>query len=252
MSQAELIAGLNEALNRELSTIIRYMLQGSMIKGRQNQSLRAMYREEVTDEIGHAQYLADKIVMLGGTPKVSPDLTPPPDDVAGNEIPCGDLLPLSVAEHPGLKCELLFEHGDGVSRLVLLPETDDRVDDQEGKYDTEVLPSPDDSGYDDSRLDHPGDRAPEVAEKLQDRALLLLGDLVWTKFLDTIPRLQPGKATLLRREGLVEVINSHLPGLIGADRLLVHRYSRPPPITGIVYRCRCRKAGVGRFIWNRR
>ncbi|MDK2972985.1 MAG: bacterioferritin [Candidatus Sumerlaeota bacterium] len=82
MSQTELIAGLNEALNRELSTIIRYMLQGSMIKGRQNQSLRAMYREEVTDEIGHAQYLADKIVMLGGTPKVSPDLTPPPDDVA--------------------------------------------------------------------------------------------------------------------------------------------------------------------------
>ena len=83
MSQAELIAGLNEALNRELSTIIRYMLQGSMIKGRQNQSLRAMYREEVTDEIGHAQYLADTIVLLGGTPKFSPDLTPPPDDVAG-------------------------------------------------------------------------------------------------------------------------------------------------------------------------
>jgi bacterioferritin len=81
MSQAELIAGLNEALNRELSTIIRYMLQGSLIKGRQNQSLRAMYRKEVTDEIGHAQYLADKIVMLEGTPKVSPDLKPPPADV---------------------------------------------------------------------------------------------------------------------------------------------------------------------------
>ena len=81
MADQTLLTGLNEALNRELSTIIRYLLQGSMIRGRRNQSLRQMYREEVVDEIGHAQYLADKIVMLGGAPKVNPDLTPPPADV---------------------------------------------------------------------------------------------------------------------------------------------------------------------------
>ena len=52
-----------------------------MIRGRQNQSVRQMYREEVRDEIGHAQYLADKIVMLGGTPTLHPDLNPPPADV---------------------------------------------------------------------------------------------------------------------------------------------------------------------------
>jgi bacterioferritin len=40
-----------------------------------------MYRDEVGDEIGHAQYLADKIVALGGMPKVNTDLTPPPRDV---------------------------------------------------------------------------------------------------------------------------------------------------------------------------
>ena len=81
MADQTLLTGLNEALNRELSTIIRYLLQGSMIRGRRNQSLRQMYREEVVDEIGHAQYLADKIVMLGGAPKVNPDLAPPPSDV---------------------------------------------------------------------------------------------------------------------------------------------------------------------------
>ncbi len=81
MAHDALLEGLNEALNREISTVLRYMLQGSIIRGRQNQSLRAMYRAEVTDEIGHAQYLADKIVMLGGVPVLHPDLSPPPADV---------------------------------------------------------------------------------------------------------------------------------------------------------------------------
>jgi bacterioferritin len=81
MANEALILGLNEALNREFSTVIRYLLQGSIIRGRQNQSLRQMYRDEVRDEIGHAQYLADKIMALGATPSVKPDLTPPPTGI---------------------------------------------------------------------------------------------------------------------------------------------------------------------------
>jgi len=81
MSTQALIDGLNEALNRELSAVIRYLLQGSTIRGRRNQPLRKMYRDEVRDEISHAQYLVDKIAMLGGTPKVDPDVTPPPANV---------------------------------------------------------------------------------------------------------------------------------------------------------------------------
>jgi len=81
MAKDPLLEGLNDAINREISTILRYLLQGSIIRGRQNQSLRQMYRAEVTDEIGHAQYLADKIVMLGGVPLLRPDLSPPPADV---------------------------------------------------------------------------------------------------------------------------------------------------------------------------
>lgn len=81
MASEELIKGLNHAMNREVSTFLRYMLQGASIKGAEWDPARQMYLSEVADEMGHAQYLADKIIMLGGTPKLDPDLTPPPSDV---------------------------------------------------------------------------------------------------------------------------------------------------------------------------
>ena len=113
MASKELIDGLQHALNREVSTFLRYMLQSSMIKGIQNQPVRDMYGAEVTDEIGHAQYLADKIVMLGGKPKLAPDLTPPPDDVAAM-----------------LKNDIAEEHKDveHYQKLAELAEKDDLIE----------------------------------------------------------------------------------------------------------------------------
>ena len=81
MKNNELIEGLNHAMNREVSTFLRYMLQAASIKGADWEAVRTLYQSEVADEVGHAQYLADKIVMLGGVPKLAPDLTPPPADV---------------------------------------------------------------------------------------------------------------------------------------------------------------------------
>jgi bacterioferritin len=81
MAKQELIDGLNHALNREVSTFLRYMLQAASIKGAEFQNVRSMYEAEVTDELGHAQYLANQMVMLGATPKLAPDLSPPPGDV---------------------------------------------------------------------------------------------------------------------------------------------------------------------------
>jgi bacterioferritin len=81
VANQELISGLNNQLNREVTTFLRYMLQAASIKGAQWQRVREMYLSEVTDEVGHAQYLADQIIMLGGTPELKPDLTPPPQDV---------------------------------------------------------------------------------------------------------------------------------------------------------------------------
>jgi bacterioferritin len=81
MATQELIEGLNHALNREVTTFLRYMLQAASIKGAEFQSVRLMYETEVADEVGHAQYLANQIVMLGGAPQLTPDLTKPPSDV---------------------------------------------------------------------------------------------------------------------------------------------------------------------------
>lgn len=81
MDRQELIDGLNEQLNREVTTFLRYMLQAASITGAKNEPVREMYLEEVTDEVGHAQYLANQIVALGGTPELDPDLTPPPSDL---------------------------------------------------------------------------------------------------------------------------------------------------------------------------
>lgn len=80
-STEALIAGLNDQLNREITTFLRYMLQAAQVKGVSWEPVRDLYLSEVVDEVGHAQYLANQIIALGGTPKLAPDLTPPPADV---------------------------------------------------------------------------------------------------------------------------------------------------------------------------
>jgi bacterioferritin len=81
MAHDKLIKGLNQQMNREVTTFLRYMLQAASIKGAEFEPVREMYLKEVIDEVQHAQYLANQIVMLGGRPTLEPDLTPPPSDV---------------------------------------------------------------------------------------------------------------------------------------------------------------------------
>lgn len=81
MTNKELLNKLNVQLNREVTTFLRYMLQAASIKGAQYESVRQMYLEEVNDEVSHAQYLSNQIVSLGGEPKLSPNLLPPPRDL---------------------------------------------------------------------------------------------------------------------------------------------------------------------------
>lgn len=76
-----LIEGLNNQLNREVSTFLRYMLQAASIKGAKAENVRRMYLEEAKEEVRHAQCLANQIELLGGIPKLDPDLTPPPRDI---------------------------------------------------------------------------------------------------------------------------------------------------------------------------
>jgi bacterioferritin len=81
MISQDLLSGLNDQLNREVTTFLRYMLQAASINSAQWHSAGDMYRQDVTDETRHAQYLIDQIVMLGGEPKLQPNLSPPPTDV---------------------------------------------------------------------------------------------------------------------------------------------------------------------------
>ncbi len=63
-----LIDGLNEDLAAEYQAVIMYRTYASLVSGPYRQELRAFFEGEIPDELGHAAFLADKIVALGGTP----------------------------------------------------------------------------------------------------------------------------------------------------------------------------------------
>ena len=79
---ALLISKLNDVLNHVLTTVIRYILEGSTVQGIQFEPLRQIYREEVLSGISQAQYLADEIVRLGGTPQAKLEVLPRPHEIS--------------------------------------------------------------------------------------------------------------------------------------------------------------------------
>jgi bacterioferritin len=72
MSKEALISGLNEDLAAEWGTIMRYTYQASKSFGVLGTELREMFGREVQDELGHATFLTDVIVDLGGNPTTTP------------------------------------------------------------------------------------------------------------------------------------------------------------------------------------
>ncbi len=72
----KLIDGLNEDLAAEYQAVIMYRTYASLVSGPYRQELKAFFEGEIPDELGHAAYLADKIVALGGTPTVEPGPIP--------------------------------------------------------------------------------------------------------------------------------------------------------------------------------
>lgn len=72
MSEAKqaLIDGLNNDLAAEYQAVVMYRTYASLVSGPYRQELRAFFESEIPDELGHAAFLADKIVALGGTPTV--------------------------------------------------------------------------------------------------------------------------------------------------------------------------------------
>ena len=77
---SELIDGLNEDLAAEYQAVIMYRTYAALVSGPWRQELRGFFEGEIPDELGHAAFLADKIVALGGVPAVTPGPVPIPRD----------------------------------------------------------------------------------------------------------------------------------------------------------------------------
>lgn len=72
MDKQTFINHLNEDLAGELSAIIQYITYAAKVTGPYRPQLAQFFLAEVTDEQLHAQYLANKIVALGGEPTTRP------------------------------------------------------------------------------------------------------------------------------------------------------------------------------------
>ena len=78
-----LIEGLNEDLANELGASILYLYQTSMATGWDGEELREFLSAEITGEMQHAVFLAEKIAALGGKPGTVPKQHKCPKDVKG-------------------------------------------------------------------------------------------------------------------------------------------------------------------------
>ncbi len=72
MDRDQLIENLNQDLANELSAVIQYITYAAKCTGPYRPQLSQFFLAEVADEQLHAQYLANKIVALGGEPTTAP------------------------------------------------------------------------------------------------------------------------------------------------------------------------------------
>ena len=76
MDKKKLIELLNEDLAGELGAVIQYTTYAAKITGPYRPQLSQFFLGEIPEEQGHAQYLANKIVALGGEPTTTPRPVP--------------------------------------------------------------------------------------------------------------------------------------------------------------------------------
>jgi bacterioferritin len=72
MDKKTLIDHLNEDLAGELGAIIQYLTYAAKVSGPFRPQLVQFFTAEIPDEQLHAQFLANKIVALGGEPTTQP------------------------------------------------------------------------------------------------------------------------------------------------------------------------------------
>jgi bacterioferritin len=112
-SKDDLIRELNVDLAREYSAIIQYRTYASAVTGPYRQELRQFFTNEITDELGHAQILADKVVAMGGKPVVQAaevKYTEDPREMLQNSLADEELTVRRYVERRA-QAEACGEHG---------------------------------------------------------------------------------------------------------------------------------------------
>ena len=71
ITKQQLIDLLNKDLENEYSAVIQYLTYAQRVSGPYRPQLKAFFEAEIPDETAHAQFLAHKIVALGGQPSTT-------------------------------------------------------------------------------------------------------------------------------------------------------------------------------------
>ena len=79
MTRDKLIEKLNQDLADELGAVIQYTVYAARATGPYRPQLSQFFLAEIPDEQMHAQFLANKIVSLGGQPTTEPRPVPLPE-----------------------------------------------------------------------------------------------------------------------------------------------------------------------------
>jgi bacterioferritin len=80
MSKKALIHALNEDLAGEYQAILMYTTYAASVTGPHRPVLKQFFAAEIPEELAHAQFLADKIASLGGSPITVPRAVPTTTD----------------------------------------------------------------------------------------------------------------------------------------------------------------------------
>lgn len=70
LDREKVVRKLNEALERELSEVVKYMHQSFWVKGKGRARLVEFFREQSRESMDHATRLGERIVAMGGIPVV--------------------------------------------------------------------------------------------------------------------------------------------------------------------------------------
>ena len=79
-ARERLIDALNEDLAYEYQAVIMYVQYSAVLTGQHRAWLSEFFSGEVSGELDHCQYLAQKIAALGGTPITEPKAVPDATD----------------------------------------------------------------------------------------------------------------------------------------------------------------------------